>query len=93
MERVRRASIVLVALLVGVALSTPGIAAEKTFKLRGQSCFGLSTPLGQNTIVIWKNLVEKMSGGRIQVQLFDAGEIVPPNKVYDAVGTDCSTSA
>lgn len=85
MERVRRASIVLVALLVGVALSTPGIAAEKTFKLRGQSCFGLSTPLGQNTIVIWKNLVEKMSGGRIQVQLFDAGEVVPPNQVFDAV--------
>lgn len=60
-------------------------AAEKTIRWKGQSCFPLSTPLGQQTIVLWKDFVEKMSGGRIQITLHDAGEIVPASKVYDAV--------
>jgi len=81
----RRVLITVVTLLVGVMMASPGIAAQKTFQLRGESCFGLSSPLGQNTIVIWKQLVEKMSGGRIKVHLFDAGEVVPPNQIFDAV--------
>lgn len=86
MEKFRRTAVIFVILLVGVLfIATPGIAAEKTFKLKGQTCFGLSSPLGQNTIVIWKKLVEEMSGGRIEIQLFDAGEIVPPNQVFEAV--------
>lgn len=85
MEKIRRAVVILIVLLVGAFVATPGIAAEKTFKLKGQTCFGLSSPLGQNTIVIWKKLVEEMSGGRIKIQLFDAGEVVPSNQVFEAV--------
>jgi TRAP-type mannitol/chloroaromatic compound transport system substrate-binding protein len=85
MSRIRHAAIILISLLVAVAIATPGIAAEKVFKLRGQTCFGLSSPLGANTIVIWKKLVEEMSGGRVVVELFDAGEVVPPNQIFEAV--------
>ena len=85
MKSFKRATLILLVLLVGVVMATPGIAAEKTFKLKGQTCFGLSSPLGQHTIVLWKKLVEEMSGGRIAVQLFDAGEVVPPNQVFEAV--------
>ncbi len=85
MKSFKRVAFILLVLLVGIVMATPGIAAEKTFKLKGQTCFGLSSPLGQHTIVLWKKLVEEMSGGRIKVQLFDAGEVVPPNQVFEAV--------
>ena len=71
-----------VALLLAAA---PAIAAEKTVRWKGQSCFGISSPLGKHTIVLWKDMVEKMSGGRMTITLHDAGEIVPASKVYDAV--------
>ena len=85
MKRIRRAMMSLAVLLMVVALATPAFSADKTFKLKGQTCFGLSTPLGKYTIVIWKQLVEEMSGGRIQVELSDAGEVVPPNQIFEAV--------
>lgn len=85
MKRIRRVVMSSAALLLILALATPAFSADKTFKIKGQTCFGLSTPLGKYTIVIWKQLVEQMSGGRIQVQLFDAGEVVPPNQIFEAV--------
>jgi TRAP-type mannitol/chloroaromatic compound transport system substrate-binding protein len=60
-------------------------AAEKVTKWKGESCFGIASPLGKHTIVLWKQYVEAMSGGRMQLTLHDAGEIVPPTKIYDAV--------
>lgn len=60
-------------------------AAEKVVKWKGESCFGIASPLGKHTIVLWKKYAEEMSGGRLQLTLHDAGEIVPPTKIYDAV--------
>jgi TRAP-type mannitol/chloroaromatic compound transport system substrate-binding protein len=60
-------------------------AGPKKIRWKGQTCFGLATPLAKNTIVLWKENVEKMSGGRLVIDLHDAGEIAPPTKVYDAV--------
>jgi TRAP-type mannitol/chloroaromatic compound transport system substrate-binding protein len=62
-----------------------GFAAEKVIRWKGESCFGIASPLGKHTIVLWKQYVEEMSGGRISITLHDAGEIVPPTKIYDAV--------
>jgi len=60
------------------------LAADKV-RWKGQSCFGVASPLGQHTIVLWQKFVEQMSGGRMQITLHDAGEIVPPTKIYEAV--------
>ena len=65
---------------VGVALS-----ADKKIQWKGQSCFGINSPLGKHTIVLWKQFVEEMSGGRMELTLHDTGEIVPGSKIYDAV--------
>jgi len=62
-----------------------GFAAEKVIRWKGESCFPLGSPLGKHTIVLWKQYVEEMSGGRMSITLHDAGEIVPPTKIYDAV--------
>jgi TRAP-type mannitol/chloroaromatic compound transport system substrate-binding protein len=60
-------------------------AASKPIRWKGQSCFGINSPLGKHTIVLWKTFVEEMSGGRMELTLHDAGEIVPSTKIYDAV--------
>lgn len=79
----------LIALIVlGIAIGfliTAGLSHAQQVKWKGQSCFPLNNPLGKLTIALWKENVEKMSGGRMAIQLHDAGEIVPPTKIYDAV--------
>ena len=80
--------IVVLTLAITLVLAiTTGLsyAADKPIKWKGQSCFGLASPLGKHTIVLWKKFVEEMSGGRLAITLHDAGEIVPATKVYDAV--------
>jgi TRAP-type mannitol/chloroaromatic compound transport system substrate-binding protein len=85
-KRVSTIFIMAIALAVSFMLvAGPATAGEKKIRWKGQSCFGVSSPLGKHTIVLWKDLVEKMTGGRMQITLHDAGEIVPPNKIYDAV--------
>ena len=84
----KKASRLLMALVLAlfmIAASGSSATAEETIRWKGQSCFPISTPLGKHTIVLWKDFVEKMSGGRMQLTLHDAGEIVPGSKVYDAV--------
>ncbi len=76
---------VLVMAMVWLMTAVPGVAADKQIRWKGGSCFGLASPLGKYTIVLWKENVEKMSGGRMAIELHDAGEIVPPTKIYDAV--------
>ncbi len=69
-----------------VLIFTAGISlAADTITWKGQSVFGLSTPLGKHTIVLWKKYVEEMSGGRMKITLHEPGEIVPPNKIFQAV--------
>jgi TRAP-type mannitol/chloroaromatic compound transport system substrate-binding protein len=75
----------LAAVLVFTLITGTSLAAEKKVRWKGQSCFGVASPLGQHTIVLWKKFVEQMSGGRMELTLHDAGEIVPPTKIYDAV--------
>lgn len=73
--------------MVAVWLVMVGVAgaADKPIKWKGQGCFNLSQPLGKYTIVLWKENVEKMSGGRLVIELHDVGEITPATKIYEAV--------
>ena len=65
-------------------MGNTAFGADK-IRWKGQTCFGLATPLGKHTIVLWKKFMDEMSGGRMEIILHDAGEIVPATKVYDAV--------
>lgn len=77
----------MVGLLIGIMVWVLGVGMSEGAPIRwkGGSCFGLASPLGKHTILLWKENVEKMSGGRMVIELHDAGEIVPPTKIYDAV--------
>lgn len=74
-----------VVVLALAVVSGSAVAADKVIKWKGESCFGIASPLGKHTIVLWKQNAEAMAGGRLQLTLHDAGEIVPPSKIYDAV--------
>ncbi|MCF8105876.1 MAG: hypothetical protein K9K64_10360, partial [Desulfohalobiaceae bacterium] len=37
----------------------PVTAAEKKIRWKGQTCFGINSPLGKHTIVLWKDFVEE----------------------------------
>lgn len=50
-----------------------------------QSCFPLNMALSQRGIVLWAEKVEQMSGGRLKIFLYGAGELVPGPQVLDAV--------
>ena len=79
--------LVLVAVLMTTLfcfIAGSALGADK-IRWKGQTCFGIASPLGQHTIVLWKDMVEEMSGGRLSLTLHDANEIVPPTKIYDAV--------
>lgn len=60
-------------------------ASDKPIHWKGESAFGLASPLGKYTIVLWKKYVEEMSGKRLIIDLLNPGEIVPPTKIYGAV--------
>ena len=88
MVRKKRVSILIVGMILAIVLMLTigqGFAANKKIRWKGQTCFGIASPLGQHTIVLWKKYVEQMSGGRLAITLLDAGQIVPPTKVYDAI--------
>lgn len=82
----KKHSVALIVLVIAIGfLITAGPGHAQQVKWKGQGCFPLANPLGYLTIGLWKEYVEKMSGGRMAIDLHDAGAIVPPTKVYDAV--------
>lgn len=74
----------MLAVILGLFIAA-GPSYAQQIKWKGQSCFPLNNPLSKLTVVLWKDMVEKMSGGRIAIQLHNAGEVVPATKIYDAV--------
>jgi TRAP-type mannitol/chloroaromatic compound transport system substrate-binding protein len=78
--------LLVLAIMLGLATTTGlSYAADKPIKWKGQSCFGLAGPLAKYAIVLWRDKLNAMAGGRLVVDLHEPNAIVPPNKVYDAV--------
>jgi TRAP-type mannitol/chloroaromatic compound transport system substrate-binding protein len=77
--------VVVFAAMIAITMLAGGALAADKIRWKGQSVFGISSPLGKYTIVLWKKYVEEMSGGRMEIVLHDAGEVVPGNKIFDAV--------
>lgn len=60
-------------------------ANTEVIKWTVQSCFPLETTASKNSISLWADKVEAMSGGRLIINLHAAGEIVPAASVFEAV--------
>ncbi len=74
------------AISVGTALSIPGTAkAASKFKWKMVTAWPKNFPgLGTNANLLAK-MINEMSGGRIKVKVYGAGELVPAFEVFDAV--------
>jgi len=73
------------AIAAATVLAVPAGPAlsQETFSLKGQS----SHPAASNfhlAFQLWAETVEKMSAGRLKVEVLPAGAIVPPFEVFDA---------
>lgn len=77
---------------MAVAFCVLGIMMQPAFTLAAdkQIVWKVQTPWPQSlwhhkSGEIWAKDIERLSGGRMKIQLFSAGEIVPAFEVYDAV--------
>ncbi len=73
-------------LVAGAAIATaPAVHAKKTIKWKMVTTWPNNFPgLGTGAKFLAR-LIEGMSGGRMKVKVYGAGELVPPFEVFDAV--------
>jgi len=67
------------------APTTTPAQPPKVIQWKGTSTWGLTLPLSKYGIVLWKEKMDKMSGGRIKLDLQDAGAIVPATEVFQGI--------
>lgn len=81
-----RRFLVLAAIVAGLGVASPGQVSSQTPRpivLKGQS----SHPVTANLHLIfkvWGETAERMSGGRLKIEVLPGGAIVPPFEVFDA---------
>lgn len=74
----------------GGAIAAPSIvsAQQKTFSWKMTNAYGPGSPFyvtGPGSPTDFCDMVKKMSGGRLQIQHFAAGELIPALEGFDAV--------
>lgn len=71
------------------SIAAPGIArAQKTFQWKMTNAYGPGSPFyvaGPGSPTHFIEMVKAMSGGRLQIQHFAAGELIPALEGFDAV--------
>ena len=76
-----------------LAAGAAGLAAPHVARAQGTVTWRMATSWPKNTPGVGVNaqrladMITAMSGGRLRVQLFAAGELVPPFEVFDAVSS------
>jgi TRAP-type mannitol/chloroaromatic compound transport system substrate-binding protein len=73
------------AVAAGAALAAPGVQAKAQHKWKMVTTWPKNFPgmgTGANHLA---KLIEEMSGGRIEVKVYGAGELVPAFEIFDAV--------
>ncbi|MDO6725900.1 TRAP transporter substrate-binding protein DctP [Cognatishimia sp. 1_MG-2023] len=77
-----------VAALGGAALAAPAVASsEQTFKWKMTTAYPPSLPMysvGPGSLTDLTDRIRAMSGGRLNIEVFHGGELVPPFEGFDA---------
>ena len=80
---------ILTAGLAGAALAAPVVArAQQTFTWRMTSAYAKGSPFymeGPGSATDLARRIDQMSGGRLKIQVFGAGELIPALEGFDAV--------
>ena len=69
----------------GVALAAPAVQAQKRYRWRMATSWTPALDVLQGNAVRFAKVVDEMSEGRMKIQVYAAGELIPAFGVFDAV--------
>ncbi|MGB5985707.1 MAG: TRAP transporter substrate-binding protein [Desulfobacterales bacterium] len=78
------------------AVNAPAVIAQKSYNWKMVTTWAPNTPVLQTGAERFAKRVEEVTGGKIKIEVFAGGELVPPLGVFDAVsdGTvECGSGA
>ena len=81
----KKAGVGTAAAVAATAVGAPAVIAQKTYNWKMVTTWPPKFPVLQEGADRFAKRVEEASGGRIKIQVFAAGELVPPLGVFDAV--------
>ncbi len=84
------------AAVAATAVNAPAVLAQKTYKWKMVTTWPPKLPVLQEGAERIAKRIKEMSGGRLEIQVFAGGELVPPFETFQAVsdGTvECGTGA
>ncbi|MCX5910015.1 MAG: hypothetical protein NTY64_23265, partial [Deltaproteobacteria bacterium] len=81
----KRTLIIGVLFLLGISFALADLAQAQTFKWRMATCRTPALTPFHESDVRFGEMVSKMSGGRLQINVFPAGELMPAFEVFDGV--------
>ena len=84
-EFLKKAGIGTAAAVAATTVKAPAILAAKTYKWKMVTTWPPKLPVLQEGCERLAKLVEELTDGRIKIQVFAAGELVPPMGIFDAV--------
>ncbi len=78
------AVMLLSALIVALSASV-SVAADKKMTLKTPSAFGTNLPITGSTSVYFADVLKKVSGGTLNIKMFEPGELMPAFDIHQAV--------
>jgi len=81
----KKATVTTAAVAAATTVGAPAVHAKKTYTWRMVTTWPPHFPVlgeGADKMAEW---IEKMSGGRLKIQVYGGGELVPPLQTFDAV--------
>jgi len=84
MKSAIRTGIVTFGCLLSITGSTVAFGVEQV-RWKVQSAFATNLPMAGDTIVYVSKQIEEMSGGAIQLKVYEPGKLAPPFSILDAV--------
>ncbi len=84
-EFLKQTGVATAAAVAGTAVAAPAVLAKKTYRWKMVTTWPPNLPVLQIGAERFAKRVEEVSEGRLKIQVFAGGELVPPMGVFDAV--------
>jgi TRAP-type mannitol/chloroaromatic compound transport system substrate-binding protein len=84
-EFLKKAGVGAAAAVAAGTVNAPAVIAKKSYRWKMVTTWPPKLPVLQTGAVRFAKRVGEMSGGRLQIQVFAGGELVPPLGCFDAV--------
>ncbi len=84
-EFLKNATVGAGAAVAATAVNAPAVLAKKTYRWKMVTTWPPKLPVLQTGAERFAKRIEEISGGRLKIQVFAGGELVPPLGTFDAV--------